>query len=72
MDFDFTNQDVLFIYGTFAKKIAELEKIKAAPNCPLSKHDINAEISLCSSITEKIRKAYPQLEKIDTFMPKIV
>lgn len=67
MEIDFTNQDLIFIYGTFRKEIRKLEDIKNAPNCPFSKKDIDREIKLYSSINDKLKEVNPNLEKMDKY-----
>lgn len=64
MNIDFTEQDVIFLYGHFKKKIKELELLKATPSCPISKKNINQDIKIYSSITDKIEKVCPQLKEL--------
>lgn len=67
MDFNFTNQEIIFIYGHFKKKIKELNLIKNSPNCPIDDEDINQEIELYSSITDKIEDSCPQLTILNSY-----
>ncbi|WP_061317516.1 hypothetical protein [Clostridium botulinum] len=68
MDFDFTSEEIIFIYGHFKKKIKKLKLIKNAPNCPIADESINQELELYSSITDKIEKYYPQLDKLNSYI----
>lgn len=61
INIDFSNKDLLLIYGHFRKKINKLIAIKNDPNNPIDKNNINQEIQLFSSITDKIESVYPQL-----------
>lgn len=67
MEFDFTSQEVIFIYGHFKKQIKKLQLIKDSPNCPISSENIDQDISLYSSITDKIEKVYPQFSEINKY-----
>jgi hypothetical protein len=68
MDFDFTSQEIIFIFGHFKKKTKELRLLKDSPNCPISHENITQDIKLYSSITDKIEKCYPQLNELNTFL----
>lgn len=65
MSLDFSNNDLLLIYGHFRKKIKELNVLKASPSNPIHKDSINQDINLFSSITDKIEKVYPQFREMD-------
>ncbi|WP_029502528.1 hypothetical protein [Lachnoclostridium phytofermentans] len=67
MDINFSTQDALFIYGTFKKKVQQLEEIKNTPGCPFSDTDMKKEIKLYTSIMDKLKDAVPGLEKLDSF-----
>lgn len=67
MEFDFTPEDIISIYGHFKKHIQKLELIKNSPNCPIADESIDQEIQIYSSITSKIKKCYPNLLKLDTY-----
>lgn len=67
MEINFSNQDVLFIYGTFKKKVQQLEEIKNTPGCPFSNSDMKKEIGLYTSVMDKLREAVPNLAKMDSF-----
>jgi len=64
MSIDFSPNEALFIYGHFMKMIKDLENLKASPSCPINKSNINKDIKLFSSITNKIEKVYPQLSDL--------
>jgi len=55
---DFSDKDILLIYGHFKK---EVNNLKSSPNKHVHKSNINEDIQLFSSITDKIEKAYPQI-----------
>jgi hypothetical protein len=67
MEINFTNQELILVYGHFKKKINELEKIKSTPNCPFPKKDIDKDISLYTSITDKLKSANPNLGNMDDY-----
>lgn len=64
MAVDFSETDIVYIYGHFTRQINDLNKMKAMPKCPVNKNNINQEIKLCTSITDKIEQAYPNLKKL--------
>ncbi len=66
MNIDFSDQDLLCIYGHFQKRIKKIEALQSIPNCPVDKKSINQEFKLCSSIVDKIKVAYPNLAKLDS------
>ncbi|MGE7113969.1 hypothetical protein [Lysinibacillus sp. NPDC047702] len=59
MPIDFTTEDLLLIYGHFSKKIKELELLKSMPDNPIDLGNINQDIELYSSITNKIEEERP-------------
>lgn len=67
MEIGFTNPEVIFIYGHFKKQIRKLEDLKTTPGNPFSKSDIDKDIKLYSSITEKLKAACPGLGKLDNY-----
>lgn len=67
MEINFSDTDVIFIYGHFRKQARKLEEIKNLPNCPVSATDIDKEIQLFSSIADKLRDACPGLSKLDSY-----
>jgi hypothetical protein len=68
MAIEFSNKDILLIYGHFMKKIKELEAIKSAPNNPIDSNNIDQDIELYSSITSKIENSNPQILKLKELM----
>ncbi len=63
MDYGFTQNDVLLIYGHFVDKIKELETICNARNVTASmKQEAQKSIKLYASITDKIRTQHPGFE----------
>ena len=64
MNIDFSEKDVLLIYGHFIRQIKELETLKASPSCPIHKSNLNQDIKLFSSITGKIEAVYPNISKL--------
>jgi len=68
MHIDFTDRDILFIYGHFTKKLKELEAIKSSPDNPIHPESINQEIELYSSVTTKIEKSKPEMTKLRELM----
>lgn len=71
MAVDFTDRDILNIYGFFSKRIAELEKMKAAPECPFSSEDIDFDLQRFKAITEKIEAAYPGAMELKPHFPRV-
>lgn len=68
MDFDFTPEESLFLYGYFKKKIKQLKLLKETPSNPICHETINIDINLYSSITDKIEKVYPNLSKLNEYI----
>ncbi|WP_027633346.1 hypothetical protein [Clostridium hydrogeniformans] len=68
MDFDFTSEEIIFIYGHFKKEIKKLTELKNLPNSPISHKSINVDIDLYSSITNKIEKCCPRLNKLNSYL----
>ncbi len=68
MNIDFSDTDILFIYGHFRKEAQKLEKIKSMPDCPVSKVSLTQDIKLFNDIADKLRDACPGLSKMDNFM----
>ena len=64
MNIDFSAQEVIFIYGHFKKQIRELENMKASPQNPISKTNINQDIKLFTAITDKIEAGHPQIREL--------
>lgn len=63
MDYGFTQNDALLIYGHFMDKIKELETLCNATNVTAGmKADAQKSIKLYASITDKIRAKHPQLD----------
>lgn len=67
MDINFSNTDIIFIYGHFRKEARKLNELKAMPDCPIDKSSIDAEIELYNSIADKMRSAEPSLSKLDNY-----
>ncbi len=60
MDYGFTKNDILLIYGHFMKEIKELEAICAAKNATAgTKAEARKSIKLYASITDKIKAQHP-------------
>lgn len=67
MNLNFSNEEVLFIYGHFRKEARKLSEIKSTPNCPIAKENLDTDIALYTSIADKLRDAYPNLSRLDSF-----
>lgn len=67
MGIDFSNQEIIFMYGHFRKQARKLMEIKSAPNCPISETNLNQDIALYNGIADKLRDAYPGLSKLDNY-----
>lgn len=67
MDINFSNEEVIFIYGHFCKEARKIEELKSTPNCPISKSTLDQDIKLFNSIADKLRNAYPGLSKLDNY-----
>ncbi|OKP94785.1 hypothetical protein [Paenibacillus sp. P32E] len=65
---DFSEHDVLLIYGHFMKKIKKLELIQSTPGNPIHPDNIKEELELFSSITGKLEENNPQLLKLRELM----
>lgn len=64
MEIGFEKSDLLFIYGTFLRHIRELEQIKLSPESSWKGADIDKDIVLYRSVTEKIEKTYPRFAEM--------
>lgn len=67
MEINFSDPELIYIYGHFRKEAKKLEEIKNAPNCPVSVADIDKDIQLFSSIADKLKDACPGLSKLDNY-----
>ena len=43
---ELADTDIIFIYGCFQKKLAEIDKISSSPNCPFDKTTISSQKNL--------------------------
>lgn len=68
MSINFNEKDLLLIYGHFTKKIKELEKIKSTPGNPIDEKNINQDIELFSSITQKIEGSNPNISNLKNYL----
>jgi hypothetical protein len=66
-DIGFSDKDIFLIYGHFRKKINELNEFKANPHCPIHKSNLNQDVKLFSSITDKIEEVYPQIGEMNKY-----
>ena len=67
MDINFSNEELIFIYGHFRKEARKLSEIKSSPNCPIAEENLNSDIALYTSIADKLRDTCPTLSKLDTY-----
>lgn len=67
MEINFTDRDVLFIYGTFKKKLEKLNQLKSIPDCPIAAESIDQDIELYSSVVNKILEAQPKLKVLEPY-----
>lgn len=67
MELNLSDTDIIFIYGTFKKKLAEIERIESSPNCPFSKSTIKDQKAPYISVIEKLKSTYPGLCKMDNY-----
>lgn len=67
MNINFSDKEVIFLYGFFKKKIQKLELLKQSPNCPIDSENINCDIKLYSSIVAKLEEAQPKLSKLKPY-----
>lgn len=67
MDINFSDTEVIFIYGHFRKEAQKLEKLKALPDCPISTVNLNQDIKLYNDIADKLHNACPGLSKLDDY-----
>lgn len=68
MNFNFSEEEILFIYGHFIKEVKKLENLKTIPNCPIDSESIMTDIKLYSSIISKLEISCPQLSKLKTYL----
>lgn len=68
INIDFSDKDILLIYGHFRKKINKLNAIKNDPNNPIHISNLNEDIKLFSSITDKIESVYPKLNEMNKYL----
>lgn len=66
MTIDFSDTDVIFIYGQFQKQLAEIEKISLSENCPFDKKTIENNRAPYLSVIEKLSSQVPGLTKMDS------
>ena len=67
MEINFSNADVILLYGEYRKKISKLESIKNSPSCPIAIENIETDIKLYTSIIDKLKEACPNLSKMDSY-----
>lgn len=67
MEINFTDRDILFIYGNFKKKLEKLNQLKSMPNCPIAEENINQDIELYSSVIDKLLEVQPNLKNLEPF-----
>lgn len=67
MDIHFSEKELIFMYGHFRKEARKLMEIKSAPDCPISKINLEQDIALYSGIADKLRDSCPGLSKLDDF-----
>lgn len=67
MEINFSDTDVIFMYGHFRKQARKLQEIKSAPNCCIDAKNLDDEIALYTSLADKLREAAPGLSKLDNF-----
>lgn len=51
---ELADTDIIFIYGCFQKKLAEIDKISTSPNCPFDKTTISNQKAPYLSVVEKL------------------
>lgn len=62
---NFTNEDILLIYGHFRKKLDEVEMSKDMEHPPIHRNNLNTDIKLYSSIIQKILDAHPEFQLLE-------
>lgn len=65
MKIELSDTDVIFIYGHFQKKLAEINKIATAPGYPFDKKTIENQKEPYMSVIDKLASQIPNLTKID-------
>ena len=68
MTVDLDSTDIMFIYGTLKKKLAELDVIASRPDCPFDKQSIDQQKKLYLSVTDKLGQQVPNLLKMDNYL----
>ena len=65
---NFSDEEIIFIYGEFAKKINEINIIKQAPNNPFSNKTIKSQLKMYVEVLNKIDKTHPQLKEMFNYL----
>ena len=67
MNINFSNDEIIFLYGRLRQRKEKLEIIKQSPQNPISTESIDQELNLYISMLSKLKEAVPQLSKMDNF-----
>lgn len=67
MEINFSNTELIFMYGHFRKQARKLQEIKSAPNCCIDAKNLDTDIALYTSIADKLRETVPSLAKLDNY-----
>lgn len=71
MEINFTEQELIFIYGHFKLEAQKLEILKATPECPIAAKNLNSDIKLYNSIAQKLSDCNPQLLNLNPYLENI-
>ena len=67
MNINFSNTDLVFMYGHFRKQARKLTEMKNAPNCPIDSFSLDQDIDLFTKLADKLKEAYPNLSQLDNY-----
>lgn len=68
MDINFSDSDLVFMYGHFRKEANKIIKLKNTSGCPIHEDTLNVDINLYTSLADKLRDACPALGKMDKYL----
>lgn len=61
MSINFSNTDIIFIYGTLLKDLRKIEKVENAKGNPIDDESIKSLKKPILSVLSKIEETYPQI-----------
>lgn len=67
MEINFSNTELVFMYGHFRRQARKLQEIKSAPSCCIDVENLDTDIALYTSLANKLKEAVPALSKLDDY-----